>query len=454
METSPTTKRKPDTDPEIPVPEALLTKPRGATPPPPSYTTNGEPSTTALARAFRGTEAKTPEPVKPAEPVEKAPAAAPKRPLALFCYEGPETAVGGHVARLASAFARRGLAVHLFTRVPFPNEAGVKVHATGGNNSDLLAGVEEYTCRACAAYLQQFPAGAAPVPLVGHEWSSVPAVAALRQHTGGDLLLSLHSLERQRSDLTSDVSRRIEELELAGLPEARSVLVHNAEANEILKYRAPDSLPRVVRGREPFPVAKFNAPIDRDAVKRRYQVGPVDPLILYVGDLDERHGADVLMKSVPAVLKNHPAAHFVFVGDGTLLWPLRVWARYLLLEHRVRFAGSVEGQAIYDLIQASDLVVVPSREPTEWWPFQAAWAARRPVVATHGLAGSVLEHERDGVLIYPHESSCVWGIERVLFDAGLRDTLARRGAEKLEARFGWNSLAEQVEELLGIKQAV
>jgi glycosyltransferase involved in cell wall biosynthesis len=448
-------KHKPDTDHEIPVSELTVTRSRHAVQPSNGYKTNGE--TTALALRFRENK-KTEEPkpaeetaVKPAEPeAAPSPATPPKAPIALFCYEGPETQVGDHVARLAAALGKRHRDVHLFSRVRFAKQDGVTVHATGGNHGDLLAGVEEYTRRACSAYLQQFPG--AKVPLIGHEWSSVPAIAALREHTGGDVLLSLHSLERQRSDLSSDVSRRIAQLEQNGIHEARSILLHNAEANEVLKYWIPDCQPRVVRGREAFPVAKFNAPINRDAVKGHYQVGPVDPLILFIGDLDERHGADVVMKSIPAVLKNHAGAHFVFVGDGSLLWPLRVWARYLLLEHRVRFAGSVEGQDVYDLIQASDVVVVPSREPTEWWPFQAAWAARRPAVVSHAFKAASLEHQKDCVLIYPHESSCVWGIERVLFDAALRDQLALGGAEKLDERFGWNGLAEQIEKLMGIEQ--
>ena len=48
--------------------------------------------------------------------------------------------------------------------------------------------------------------------------------------------------------------------------------------------------------RLPDGVAESGRLIDRDAVKARYQVGPVDPLVLFVGDLDERHGPDDLVK--------------------------------------------------------------------------------------------------------------------------------------------------------------
>src|SRR5262249_20255850 len=153
----------------------------------------------------------------------------------------------------------------------------------------------------------------------------------------------------------------------------------------------PECADRIVQVYQRFPVQNFESKLDPGAVKARYQVGPVDPTILYVGDLDERYGADLLLKAMPAVLKNHRQARLIMVGDGSLYWPLRVYTRYLLLEHAVRLAGHVEGQALYDLVRAADVIAVPSREPTPWWPILAGWAARRPLVATHNTAPGLLE---------------------------------------------------------------
>ena len=81
------------------------------------------------------------------------------------------------------------------------------------------------------------------------------------------------------------------------------------------------------------------------AIKARYQVGPVDPTILYVGDLDTRYGPDVIVKAMPAILRNHKQARLIVVGDGDLLWPLRVYSRYLLLDYAVRLVGHLDGTA-------------------------------------------------------------------------------------------------------------
>jgi glycosyltransferase involved in cell wall biosynthesis len=370
--------------------------------------------------------------------------------LAAFCYEDPDSAVGRFVTQSVSALAGRGIAVHLFSRRDFDLvAASVSTHILGdGAGDDPITSVQEFAGCACNAFLKLFQRTALPVTLMGFEWSAVPALSLLRGIKNLDVLLSLHSLERQRSDMTAEANGQIEKLELSGLWQAKTILIHDPASAEIARNLIPECAERIVPVPPVFPLEPFANQLDPGAVKARYQIGPIDPMILFVGDLDERYGPDLLVKALPAILKNHPQARLAIVGEGTLYWPLRVYTRYLLLEHAVRLVGHVEGQALHELIQAADVVAVPSREATPWWPIQAAWAAGRPVVATHQAAPGLLDHERDGVLVFPSENSCVWGIERVLFDAELRQTLANKGSEKLDERFGWSGVAAQVEELM------
>ena len=390
-----------------------------------------------------------PPPQKEAKPADTRPV------LAAFCYDEPGSAVTEFVAQVAGALTRRGVALHVFSRNGFEVDApGVSIHVLGeGEEEGLLDRVQEFTHRACNAFLKQFPGGAAPVTLLGCEWSSAPTLSLLRGVKNLPTILSLHSVERQRSDLGTEESRRIEEIELCGLREARVVLAHDAGTAEVVRQVLPECADRTVCARERFPVHQFRRDLDPGAIKARYQVGPVDPTIVYVGDLEERYGPDLLVKAMPAVLKNNKQVRLIVVGAGGDYWPLRVYARYLLLEHAVRLPGSVEGEALCELIQAADVVAVPSREATPWWPILGAWAAGHPVVATHEAAPGLLEHEQDSVLCYPAINSCVWGLERVLCDPGLGRALARRGTQKLDERFGWGAVAAQVEELMGVASA-
>lgn len=376
----------------------------------------------------------------------------PRPVLAVFCWEHPDTPVGQSALRTVTALARRRNTVHLFVRVAVPLLLpDLHVHVVGDcEGDDLMSSVQEFTSGAANAFLHQFPGGSPHVTLMGYEWSGAGPLCLLRGLKNNRTVFSIRSLERQRSDMTSEVSKQINELECTTLREAQVVLTQEPAAAEVARYWAPECAARLVAARQPFPVSHFYNKLDPGQIKALYQVGPIDPTILFVGDLSDRYGPDLLVKTMPTILRNHPQARLILVGDGPLYWTMRVYSRYLLLDHAIRFPGSVVGQPMYELVEAADIIAVPSRDATPWWPIQAAWAAKRPVVATHKAATGLLVHERDGVLVYPVEQSLVWGIERLLYDSDLCKSLGENGREKLEDRFGWNNVAEQIEELMGV----
>jgi glycosyltransferase involved in cell wall biosynthesis len=373
-----------------------------------------------------------------------------KPPVAIFCFDAPHSFIGGHIEQMTRALARRGRLVHLFCRYPFTFESNrIKVHQVGSpDESDLIEQTRQFARRASNAFMEQLSASE-PVAVIGYEWTTAPVLSLLKGLRNLPSVLSIHSLERQRSDLSSELSQQIVEIEQEGIETATILLTHDPATSEIARQSSPSCLEKMVQSRPIFPLANFEGILDPGAIKARYQVGPIDPLILFVGDLDERYGPDILLRAMPAILRHHPQARLVIVGDGQLFWPLKVYSRYLLLDYAIRIIGHLQGLPLHELVQAADVIVVPSREPTPWWPIQAGWAARKPIVATHEAARELTEHEKDSVLIYPSENSVVWGVERVLYDETLRKAIGAVGRAKLEERFGWNALAEHLEEILG-----
>lgn len=400
-------------------------------------------------------KSRTPVPYYAIPPLDDADqAGSPDRPLlAIFCFESPESVVGTFVSRIAATLAKSPVAVHLFTRSKF-DVAGVAAHVVGAAaEGDLVDQAQEFARRAGNEFLRLFQNSSARITLLGSEWSAIPVMTLLQGIKNLSMVLTLHSLEGQRSDLTGEMSKKIEGIELSGLRTAKAILVNDPATADLARKWVPECGDRLLNANNTFPIHHFEAALDAGQIKARYQVGPVDPTIVFVGDLSESYGPDLLVKAMPAILKNHPQARLIVVGDGKLLWPLKVYARYLLIEHAVRIVGNVDGQALKELVQAADVVVVPSRTNTPWWPFLAAWAAHRPVVATHEAAPGVLTHDENSVLCYPSENSCVWGVERILFDAELGRKLASAGHDKLQDLFGWKRVASQIENLLGVAAA-
>ena len=107
-----------------------------------------------------------------------------------------------------------------------------------------------------------------------------------------------------RSDMSTPVSRTIDALEIQGLHLAKTVLVLGSATADVARRLMPDFALKIAPAADSFPAANFQKELDAGAVKARYLIGPVGPTILFVGVMDEDHGPDLLIKAVPAILKN------------------------------------------------------------------------------------------------------------------------------------------------------
>src|ERR1043166_180844 len=105
----------------------------------------------------------------------------------------------------------------------------------------------------------------------------------------------------------------------------------------------------------------YDGTIDPAEVKRRYQIEPMDPVVLFSGRLVYQKGADLLVDAIPAVLKFYPSAKFIFAGDGEMRSQVEDRARQLGIMHATRFLGFQGNVTLTDLYKACDAVCVPSR---------------------------------------------------------------------------------------------
>src|SRR5207302_1245620 len=138
------------------------------------------------------------------------------------------------------------------SRCSYPiKEPRVTVHVVGETDEgDIVEQVQEYTRRAGNAFMQQFPASQ-PVAVIGYEWTSAPVLSLLRGLRNLPGVLALHTVERQRSDLSSEIARKIADIEREGIEKARSLLVHDAGTAEVVRHWLPESADRTVQARSP-----------------------------------------------------------------------------------------------------------------------------------------------------------------------------------------------------------
>ena len=160
--------------------------------------------------------------------------------------------------------------------------------------------------------------------------------------------------------------------------------------------------------------------------------------------MNNDYGPDILVEAIPALLRNNPQLRFLLVGDGELMWPIRIKAHYLLFEHAIRLIGHKEGKELQELFQAADIVVIPNRNSTSPFQVLAAWSAKKPLVVTHAGSSGLIKHLENGIQVYDNPNSIVWGVERILFDWDKGNEIVQKGWEQIQENYTWDAIGQKI----------
>jgi glycosyltransferase involved in cell wall biosynthesis len=377
--------------------------------------------------------------------------------IALFTWESMHSiSVGGvafHVTELACSLERKGHEVHVFTRMGRDDHAryerihGVNYHRCPYSSSQDF--VEEIN-NMCRSFVHNFfetenHIGRFDI-IHAHDWLTSNAVVWIKEGRNHKAVVTIHSTEYGRcgNHFFGGNSARIRDHERHGTFCAdRVVAVSNALKNEIKwMYNLPDW--------KVFPIynginyRNYDGWIDPAAVRKSYGVGPMDPMVLFVGRMVYQKGPDLLLEAIPHVLKYHNNAKFVFAGDGEMRWHIEERAHQMGISHATRFLGYHNGWRLVDLFKACDLVCIPSRNEPFGIVILEAWAAGKPVVASlNGGPGEIIWHDVNGLKIHPHPDSVAWGIGTSFADFDHARWMGRNGRIAVETAFSWDVIADQ-----------
>jgi len=332
--------------------------------------------------------------------------------------------VAVHVTELAAALERKGHEVHVFTR-----------RAQGQDNYGCFDGVHYYLVDLSSgsdfvheihnlneAMVDKFIYVSdlnGPFDIVhGHDWLAAEAMAQIKERWGLRGILTMHSTEWGRNGNVwygAGEPFRKSELERYGAYCANQVIAvsHHLKAELAHLYQCPDGKTHVIYNG--VNRHEFDGFVDPGEIKARYGVGPVEPVVLFVGRANLQKGPDLLLEAVPLVLATHPEDRFVFAAAGDMLPRMR----------------------------ACDLVCVPSRNEPFGIVVLEAWAAGKPVVVTKtGGPDEFVDHEGNGLKVYDHPESIAWGVGTIMSNWDRARWLGENGRKTVEARFSWDLIAD------------
>jgi glycosyltransferase involved in cell wall biosynthesis len=156
-------------------------------------------------------------------------------------------------------------------------------------------------------------------------------------------------------------------------------------------------------------------------------------------------GVRYLLEAAPAILRDHPQAVFLIVGDGDLRPSLLDLAGILGVEKHVVFTGFRSD--VYDLLGVFDIYVLPSLfEGTPLGMLEAMLLSKCVVATKVGSNAEIIQDDVSGKLVEskrPDQLSSA--INRLLSDCKAREELGRQARKQVLALFSLDRMIKEYE---------
>jgi phosphatidylinositol alpha-1,6-mannosyltransferase len=178
--------------------------------------------------------------------------------------------------------------------------------------------------------------------------------------------------------------------------------------------------------------------------------------LLTVGNVTERKGQDIVIRSLPSILRQYPNVVYEMIGLPTLRGRLEQLASELGVERHVRFSGYVDQETLARSLNTGDLFVMTSRH-TATGDFEgygiavveAALCGKPAVVANNsGLAEAVIDGETGFVVPENDPQATADAILTLLGDDSLRMRMGQAARARALREQTWRQRTAQYHEVL------
>ena len=183
---------------------------------------------------------------------------------------------------------------------------------------------------------------------------------------------------------------------------------------------------------------------------------PDGKIVLFVGRMEQIKGIDVLIRSIPKVLKKIPDAKFVLVGQDRDTAPgglsFKSWMKSKASEigvgDSVIFKDSIPPVELCSLYSTCDVLVLPSRKESFGLVVVEAMSCGKPVVTTPvGIIPELVKDNIRGIEVVPIDDveRLASGILKMLsIDENEKKCIAMESRNIVEKRYSLDSWSEKI----------
>jgi glycosyltransferase involved in cell wall biosynthesis len=184
-------------------------------------------------------------------------------------------------------------------------------------------------------------------------------------------------------------------------------------------------------------------------VRGEWNMAPGDLVIGTVARLFDNKGYDEIIAAVPRIVRQVPAARFVWVGDGARRPEYEERLRALGMRERVHIVGLVAPAVIPRLIRGFDILVHASRWEGLPRAIVQSMLTEVPVVSfDNDGAPEVVADGETGVLVPLGDAAGLAnGVIKLAGDEALRQSMGSRGRARCLAAFDWHKMVADLEAL-------
>ena len=183
-------------------------------------------------------------------------------------------------------------------------------------------------------------------------------------------------------------------------------------------------------------------------VRAELNLPPDAELIGLFGHVDEQKGHFLLMQSARSIVERRPNAYFVFIGHAEPRIQKNLWELAAAdgVADRIRYTGVRND--VPRLMDAMDIITVPSQIESFGMVIIEAMARSKPVVAARvGGIPELIRHGETGLLVERQPADLADALVSLLGDPEKRAFLGKSGRENARTRFSADIMVNHIENL-------
>jgi len=241
------------------------------------------------------------------------------------------------------------------------------------------------------------------------------------------------------------LQKKVLKIEQESYPEFNEVIANTPYMKSWAEEMGGKNVIVVEQGVDPEIMKQL--PKDKTLMKK-YGISENDKVVMYLGSILSHSGLEVILDSMPNILKNIPNFKLLIVGDGSHLLSLKQQAKKLGISEKIIFTGFVAYKEVPKYCSLANLCINPFRiikmtdklSPVKIFDFMSCG---KPVLATP-LKGMLYDFPKDSkTIIYSELNDFEQNIISYLQNNHLEE-IGNRSRNFVEEHFTWEIVAEKM----------